>query len=137
MDKSIEEKLLKKDIKPTAMRLLVLDYMLQQKGTLSLTDIEKGLAPADRITIYRSLKNFEEHGLVHLIDDGTGAPKYALCIDDCDTVSHHDLHVHFHCNTCQETFCLPNTTLPIIPLPSGFQSDEMNLIVKGTCNTCR
>ena len=59
MDKSIEEKLLEKDIKPTAMRLLVLDYMLQQKGTLSLTDIEKGLAPSDRITIYRSLKNFE------------------------------------------------------------------------------
>ncbi|HXI01168.1 MAG TPA: hypothetical protein VNI52_12950 [Sphingobacteriaceae bacterium] len=96
MDKNIEEKLLEKKINPTAMRLLVLDFMLQQKGALSLTDIEKGLAPADRITIYRSLKSFEEHGLVHSIDDGTGAPKYALCVDDCDTVAHHDLHVHFH-----------------------------------------
>ena len=118
------------------MRLLVLDYLLQQKSTLSLTDIEKGLAPADRITIYRSLKSFEEHGLVHLIDDGTGAPKYALCVDDCDTVGHHDLHVHFHCTNCQETFCLPDITFPTVKLPDKFKSEESNLIIKGTCNKC-
>ncbi|MEJ6982451.1 transcriptional repressor [Pedobacter sp. P351] len=137
MNTSIEEKLKEKNINPTAMRMLVLDFMVKQQGALSLTDIEKGLAPADRITIYRSLKNFEEHGLVHSIDDGTGAPKYALCVDDCNTVSHHDLHVHFHCNTCQETFCLPNTTLPVITLPEGFHSGEMNLVVKGTCDKCK
>lgn len=137
MNTNIEEKLKEKSINPTAMRMLVLDFMIKQQGALSLTDIEKGLAPADRITIYRSLKHFEEHGLVHSIDDGTGAPKYALCEDACDTTSHHDLHVHFHCNICQETFCLPNSTLPVIPLPNGFQSEEMNLIVKGTCDKCR
>lgn len=136
MNTIIEEKLKQKNINPTAMRMLVLDFMIKQQGALSLTEIEKGLAPADRITIYRSLKSFEEHGLVHSIDDGTGAPKYALCADDCDTVSHHDLHVHFHCNKCQETFCLPNTTLPVIPLPNGFQSEEMSLIIKGTCEKC-
>ena len=136
MDKRIEEKLLAKKINPTAMRLLVLDFMVQQKGALSLSEIEKGLAPADRITIYRSLKNFEEHGLVHSIDDGTGAPKYALCMDDCDTVGHQDLHVHFHCTTCQETFCLPDSTLPVILMPEGFRSAEVNLTVKGTCDKC-
>ncbi len=136
MNKNIEKMLLDKNINPTAMRLLVLDFMLQKEGALSLTDIENGLAPADRITIYRSLKSFEEHGLVHSIDDGTGAPKYAMCKEDCDTVSHQDLHVHFHCNTCQETFCLPDSTLPTIPLPIGFQSEEMNLVVKGTCDKC-
>ena len=137
MNTIIEEKLKQKNINPTAMRMLVLDFMVKQQGALSLTDIEKGLAPADRITIYRSLKNFEEHGLVHSIDDGTGAPKYALCVDDCNTVSHHDLHVHFHCNDCQETFCLPNSVLPEIPLPNGFRAEEMNLIVKGICDKCR
>lgn len=137
MNKSIEDKLLEKNINPTAMRLLVLDFMVKQQGALSLTDIEKGLAPADRITIYRSLKSFEEHGLIHSIDDGTGAPKYAVCVDDCDTIGHHDLHVHFHCNTCHQTFCLPDSTLPVILLPNGFQSKEMNLIVKGTCDKCK
>ena len=137
MNTNIEEILKGKHINPTAMRMLVLDFILKQQGTVSLTDIEKGLATADRTTIYRSLKNFEEHGLVHSIDDGTGAPKYALCVADCDTHNHHDLHVHFHCINCQETFCLPDSMLPVITLPEGFQSDEMNLIVKGTCKECR
>lgn len=136
MDQNIEKKLLEKGIKPTAMRLLVLDFMISQQGALSLTDIETGLAPADRITIYRSLKTFEEQGVVHSIDDGSGAPKFALCIDDCNSIGHHDLHVHFHCITCQETFCLPDLTLPSISLPNGFKSEETNLIVKGTCDKC-
>ena len=137
MYKDLENSLVAKNINPTSMRLLVLDYLKRHKHAVSLTEIEKGLQPVDRITVYRTLKTFEKKGLVHSIEDGTGAPKYALCKDDCDTTSHHDLHVHFHCNVCAETFCLPNTALPVILLPDGFQSNEMNLVVKGTCNQCK
>lgn len=136
MTADIEKKLEAKGIKPTAMRNLVLEYLLQQEAAVSLTDLEKALSPVDRITVYRTLKTFEEHCLIHSIGDGTGASKYALCKEECDDSPHHDLHVHFYCNTCKETYCLPKTLVPPVRLPEGFKEDELSLLVKGTCQKC-
>jgi Fur family ferric uptake transcriptional regulator len=132
----VEQKLIGKNISPTAMRILVLEQLLQQNSAISLSDIEKNLETADRTTIYRTLKTFEQNGLIHVIEDGTGTPKYALCVEDCNTHEHHDTHVHFYCNSCKETFCLPDHKIPNILLPSGFTSAEMNLVVKGICEKC-
>jgi len=132
-----EQGLVDKNINPTAMRILVLGFLLNRNAAISLSDIEKGLYPADRITIYRTLKTFEEKGLTHIIDDGTGSPKYALCADECNTNEHHDLHVHFFCNSCKETFCLPNSKIPDVTLPDDFVCVEMNLVVKGVCAKCK
>jgi Fur family ferric uptake transcriptional regulator len=137
MDASTEQKLAQKNINPTAMRLLVLNALLKQNSAISLSDIEKLLEPADRVTIYRTLKTFEEKGLVHMIDDGSGSPKYALCHEACDAGQHHDMHVHFYCLNCKETFCLPNSKIPDILLPGNFTSLEMNLLVKGVCSKCQ
>jgi Fur family ferric uptake transcriptional regulator len=134
---NVEQKLSNKNIQPTAMRILVLNSLLEQNSAVSLSDIEKNLEPADRITIYRTLKTFEGKGLVHMIDDGTGSPKYALCLEECDATQHHDLHVHFNCVLCKETFCLPDTKIPEILLPDNFTSTEMNLVVKGICSKCK
>jgi Fur family transcriptional regulator, ferric uptake regulator len=137
MNRIAEKKLTDKKINPTAMRLLVLDSLLNQRSATSLSDIEKSLETADRITIYRTLKTFEEKGLIHIIDDGTGSPKYALCAESCDANQHHDLHVHFYCTECKETFCLPNSKIPEVALPDNFTSTEMNLVVKGICSKCK
>lgn len=136
MKDALEQKLEAKGIKPTTMRNLVLGHLLQQRSAISLSELEKALSPVDRITVYRTLKTFEEHCLVHSIDDGTGASKYALCKEDCDDSPHHDLHVHFYCNTCNETFCLPKTLIPAITLPTGFKPEEMSLVMKGVCQQC-
>lgn len=136
MGKETEEILVGKKINPTAMRLLVLEFLQQQNAATSLTDIENGLTHSDRITIYRTLKTFQEKGLVHCIEDGTAAPKYALCAENCDDHHHHDLHVHFYCNQCNKTYCLPDSKIPEIQLPRKFQTQELNLIVKGICDQC-
>src|ERR1700744_4494249 len=132
-----EQKLNERNIAPTAMRILVLGSLLEQPAAVSLRDIEKSLEPADRITIYRTLKTFSEKGLIHIIDDGTGSPKYALCVGDCDANQHHELHVHFYCVSCKETFCLPNSKIPEVALPADFTPAEMNLVVKGVCSNCK
>jgi Fur family ferric uptake transcriptional regulator len=118
------------------MRILVLELLLQQNSAISLSDIEKSLQTADRITIYRTLKTFEQSGLIHSIEDGTGTSKYALCVEDCSTHKHRDMHVHFYCNSCKETFCLPDHKIPDISLPAGFAPAEINLVVKGICENC-
>ncbi|PRY08339.1 hypothetical protein CLV24_12126 [Pontibacter ummariensis] len=55
---------------PTAMRLIVLETLQKQIAAVSLQDLETAFAKADRITIYRTLKTFEENRLVHSIEDG-------------------------------------------------------------------
>lgn len=134
--RDLEENLLQHKIKPTAMRLLVLEYLLGQKAAISLTDLYKDFEKSDRTTIYRTLKVFEDNGLVHSIDDGTGVPKYALCSDACDVGEHDDAHIHFHCDQCGQTYCLPRFRIPHFELPENFSKNEVNLVVKGVCSQC-
>lgn len=134
MDPQIESLLTARKITPTPMRLLVLQYLRAQPHAVTLTEIETGLYLADRVTIYRTLKTFDEKGLVHAIDDGSGVQKYALC-HDCSE-DHNDLHIHFNCSVCEETFCLPHSKIPDIVLPPGFQKEEVQLTVKGVCDQC-
>lgn len=133
---NLDHLLQQKQIRPTAMRLLVLDYLLKQAAAVSLNDLETYFHRSDRVTLYRTLKTFEEKGLVHKIDDGTGSVKYARCADDCFTHEHYDLHVHFNCKVCGETFCLPKSRIPEIPLPEKFRAEEVNLVMKGVCASC-
>jgi len=134
--KLLESRLLEKKTTPTAMRLLVLDFLLKQSAALSLTELEIGMAPTDRVTLYRTIRTFEEHGLVHRIEDGTGVTKFALCQTGCDDNGHHDLHVHFYCTSCRETHCLPKTHIPEVQLPEAYTALETQLIVKGLCAQC-
>jgi len=131
----IEQKLDKRGLKPTAMRQLVLEVLLSTTHALSLGDLEHTLVKADKSTIYRTLKSFENALLIHSIDDGSGKTKYAICPDYCDcTIS--ELHSHFYCHSCTYTFCLPSSPIPSISIPKGFTIDQANFIVKGICDSC-
>lgn len=136
MNEALESILTGKGINPTTMRLLVLDYLLQQSSAVGLQHLEAHFHHADRITLYRTLKTFEEKGLLHLIHDGTGAAKYALCIDACSSDQHRDLHLHFYCTRCGETYCLPTTRIPEVLLPNRFVAEELSLTAKGVCDRC-
>ena len=136
MNTQLEEILKLKDIAPTAMRLLTLEVLKKQTVAISLTDLELEMDRTDRVTLYRTIKTFEEHGLVHKIEDGSGIAKFALCQEDCQAGEHHDLHVHFYCRICKETSCLPHMQIPKVKLPSNYISEEMELVVKGVCGNC-
>ena len=135
MNDQIEKKLSKRDIKPTAMRILVLQYLMEQDKAVSLQSIENAFEMADRSTLYRTLKTFEKNKLVHTIDDGTKQLKYALCLESC-LCEANDLHYHFHCTMCENTFCLTNLNIPQIELPKHFKMHQANMVVKGHCESC-
>lgn len=137
MNEEIENILTSKGISPTAMRILVLEYLQKQTAAVSLQDLERDFQHSDRTTIYRTLKTFEEKGLIHGINDGTESTKYALCADGCKAGNHYDLHLHFYCYSCQQTYCLPKHQVPEVSIPDGFQLKELNLIAKGVCDSCR
>ncbi|RTQ45100.1 transcriptional repressor [Hymenobacter gummosus] len=132
----LEDTLIARQITPTPMRLLVLDVLQQEPTALSLADVELHLKHADRITVHRTLKTFTDKGLVHRIEDGSGAVKFALCAPDCTPGQHQDLHVHFFCLRCREASCLPTTAVPTIALPGAYQVQETSLVMKGLCPRC-
>ena len=132
----IEKLLEEKKVRTTAMRILIYKFMAQNKIAVALTDIENAFTKAERTTLYRTLKTFEEKGIVHQIDDGTGASKYALCEEGCNCDIEQDLHLHFHCSNCNETVCLTEHKIPQINLPEGYLAEDVNLVITGICEKC-
>lgn len=134
--KKAETILHNKNVRPTAMRLLVYRTLTENQAAISLTHLENHLKTADRTTLYRTIKTFEEKGVVHPIEDGTGVTKYALCTAYCNAEEHNDLHLHFHCSVCEETACLTDYSIPQISLPTGYIAQDINLTVSGVCKNC-
>ena len=133
---AVEKILAHKQVRPTAMRLLVYKFLAAKERAVTLTDIENAFVKSDRTTLYRTIKTFSENGIVHQIEDGTGVAKFALCEDGCNCDIENDLHLHFHCNVCNQTQCLTDRKIPQIKLPAGYKAIDVNLVVKGVCNTC-
>jgi Fur family ferric uptake transcriptional regulator len=136
MKSDSEKKLETRNIKPTAMRELVLKVLSEQTAAISLSDLEQKFEKADKVTLYRTLKTFEENKLIHSIDDGTGSVKYALCKDSC-LCNPNELHVHFLCTKCLHTYCLNDLPIPAINLPDNFVLETINMVVKGKCHNCK
>ena len=113
------DKLARRDIKPTAIRLLILKNMMEVGRAVSLLDLETLLDTVDKSTI----------------DDGSGSLKYAVCDNSCNCVVQ-DLHSHFYCEKCHRTFCLEGTHIPVIDLPKGFALHSINYVLKGVCPEC-
>lgn len=134
--KKVEQLLNNKNVRPTAMRVLVYQQLVEADMAISLTDIENNFDQADRTTLYRTIKTFENNGVVHAIEDGTGVTKYALCDAYCNGEHHNDLHLHFHCTICEETTCLTHYKIPRISLPRGYRAKDVNLTVTGVCDKC-
>ena len=133
---TIEKVLESRNIRVTAMRMLIYKFLAEKDIAVTLSDIENAFVKADRTTLYRTIKTFEENDIVHQIDDGTGITKYALCEQDCNCEIGTDLHLHFHCNNCNETVCLTEHKIPQIKVPNGYVSENVNLVVKGICDKC-
>lgn len=134
-DEQLVQRLLTHDIKPTAMRLLVLRALSEANQILSLKELEEVLFPADRSTIFRTLTLFQEHGLVHCINDGTGSARYEICKGECHCTLE-DQHIHFHCTCCNRTICLNDIRVPSIIVPSGYVMMSVNYVVTGLCPVC-
>uniref|UniRef100_A0AAU6WS77 Transcriptional repressor n=1 Tax=Chryseobacterium endophyticum TaxID=1854762 RepID=A0AAU6WS77_9FLAO len=133
-EKDIESKLIDKNTRPTSMRILVYDFLSVQEAALSLSEIESHFENADRTTIYRTLKTFEEKGIVHGIQENV-TTKYKLCHDGCSESTHKDRHLHFYCKICKQTTCKEEISFPET-LNTNFRIDEIRLFAKGICEHC-
>ncbi|MEZ4885221.1 MAG: transcriptional repressor [Chitinophagales bacterium] len=135
--KNVNKILEQKAIRITPMRQLILEYFLQNDGTFGLIELENAFPKSDRITIYRTLKTFEEKGILHSIKEEGMEAKYALCKEHCSTEHHIDQHPHFQCQKCKQITCIDSQLIPTMELPDGYVQKEVNMMIKGICPNCQ
>lgn len=136
MNQHIQEILETHQLRKTAVRVQVLEIFLDKQEAFSHADIERQMDQIDRITLYRTLKTFEDKGVIHKAIDGSDKVKYALCHHGCDEQEHHDAHAHFHCDDCGKTYCLDEVEAPAVPAPGKFKVAMTHLVMTGQCEMC-
>lgn len=134
MKLDVENKLLQKNTTPTSMRILVYDFLEKKQMAMSLSEIQQCFFKADRVTIYRTIKTFEEKGIVHSIQENN-VTKYSLCQADCTGEQHQDGHLHFYCKVCLRTTCKEGYTMPQFG-QTDFRVDAIQLYAQGVCEGC-
>lgn len=133
--KSIEI-LLEHDIRPTANRLLLVKVLSKAEHPLTMKELEDLVDTIDKSNIFRTLSLFRDQHLVHVLQDGADAVRYELCHsheEDHDD----DLHAHFYCERCKQTFCLNDIPVPQVDLPKGYRMNTINYLIKGICPNCQ
>lgn len=125
-----------KDIKSTPNRILVLKKLYEESHPVSLLTLSNHLLTMDKSSIFRVLSLFLEHDVVHAFEDGRGVLNYELC-NHSGHCLHDDGHIHFYCESCQQSYCLSNLHSPHYRLPDGFLTHSVSIVIKGICPSCK
>jgi Fur family ferric uptake transcriptional regulator len=119
----------------TAPRVRVLAFLLGQTRSMTHHEIERQLGkkhPIDAVTLYRVLEWLVESELAHKVVGDDQVWRFSA-----GGKQHAHEHAHFQCAKCATVTCFTDVKLPRnIPLPAGFQGQEVNFMIKGLCPRC-
>lgn len=130
-----EQLLIRHGVKPTANRVVILRTLAAGSRPMSMRELEMEIFSIDKSNIFRALALFRARHLVHVIEDGDGGTRYELCYSH-DEDNDEDEHMHFFCERCHRTYCLPDLHAPEVSLPEGYRLHSVNCLIKGVCPTC-
>lgn len=127
------------DLRSTASRLAVLQYLASFNKPLSHAEVSDALVPQgfDKSTLYRCLVELADANLLSRLDAGDHAWRFELRRGD----SHEDgQHPHFMCLDCGKVTCLPEIEVKITPTSgkkSAAMGDVTEIFLKGHCVDCK
>lgn len=137
MADDISQKLHEHGLRSTRPRQSVLRVLMARNEALEQRQISELLEEdMDRATLYRSLRQLEDAGLLHKVSTDDGPPRFAYCGTPCTSVAHNHHHIHFSCHGCGRTFCLENTRIPPIAVPTGYEVVDWQYHLSGLCPQC-
>ncbi len=135
--KYIENLLKSHSLKKTSARIEMLKIFLNYDYALSAKEVISHMKVShDRVTIYRTLGSFEEHGILHKASEDSHGIRYAMCSHECPEEIHSDEHVHLICENCSQTYCLEDIKIPKIKVLEKFLAQKINYTINGVCNAC-
>jgi len=131
--KQLKEYLEKHNIKPSTIRLKVLEYLLGNRVHPTADDIYRNVLPyiptLSKTSIYNTLELFADKGVVKVLALDNNEACY-----DIDT----RLHGHFKCRVCSRVydFTIPHN----VSMPHELKDFEVNAIdinFYGVCHKCK
>lgn len=134
--KDIEQMLVSHGIRPTANRIVVVRAMSHKSSPFTLAELEEEIGTIDKSVIFRTLTMFKDKHLVHVLEGSSDGVRYELCRSHSGEHDD-DTHVHFYCEHCGKTICLPSLAIPQVTLPEGYVVHTVNYVIKGICPACR
>jgi Fur family peroxide stress response transcriptional regulator len=135
MDAELRKAMRESGLKMTPQRALIYKALRMSKAHPSPASVRKlveGDLPGVSLdTVYRTIKLFEEKGLVRRVYDGGPEARY-----DGDTGPHH----HFVCSECGEVFDFEHAGFDRLEAPAGASAfgevAEITVQVRGVCRKC-
>ena len=122
----------------TAARVAVIQSLGDGKAPLSPTEVADELAEFgfDKSTIYRSLTELDEAGIVARLDLGDSLRRFELLPQGGDGQSEHP---HFMCVDCGKIQCLAGFRFKLVPdnPTERTPGDLWEVLIKGRCRACK
>ncbi|WP_179412722.1 Fur family transcriptional regulator [Mucilaginibacter sp. E4BP6] len=140
MDIKEIKKLLKPyGLKLTLPRLKVIEIFLSNDRAVTTGELLRIMEETfDRVTVYQTLKSFEDMGIIHRIVGAANASNFALSsIFKKNPELLFKQHLHFSCIKCQGVFCLDDKSIPTVTLPSIYEVHSLNMVIVGICDRCK
>jgi Fur family ferric uptake transcriptional regulator len=119
----------------TKCRVSILKVLAKADKPLSQGQIAQRLGKnrLNKVTIYRTLENFCQAGLVHRAFIHKRAAHFELA-NRCSKIR---CHPHFTCTSCGAIHCLTETSLPMVKSPyKGFIIGRQRVQLEGLCPKC-
>lgn len=133
--KDINQLLDSKNLSRTPCRVEILKILLNAPTALSESEIRDKLAyNFDRTTVYRTLRNFASHGVIHSIMVEGRDTHYAISEKHNSDSSAYQ--VHFSCNNCEGVYCLSHRAFATPTIPDKYISKSFDLMIRGICEKC-
>ena len=136
MNSYLDKEILKKaGLKVTKTRISVLNMLYEAGKPISHTDIMDGLPAGtnwDRVTIYRTLAEFEQKRIVKSLNSGNRIKYYEFL--GGEKVSQ---HAHRFCNECGKIECLDLSDSLSLGADQGFLVLDVEILVRGICKVCQ
>lgn len=120
------------NIKPSYLRIKVLEYLLAKKNhptvDMIFNELAKEIPTLSKTTIYNTLKLFTDNKIVKIVTIENNEVRYDADISE---------HGHLKCEKCKKIYDfriqIPNTNIDGL---DGFEITEKEINFKGTCQEC-
>ncbi|PQO38028.1 Fur family transcriptional regulator [Blastopirellula marina] len=121
----------------TAARIGVIQSLSDSNSPMSPNEVAEDLVEFgfDKSTIYRSLTELDESGLVVRLELGEAVRRYELLPNKGNATSNHP---HFLCITCGKVLCLTGFHVDVVADSgtSEFSLELTEVLLKGRCEAC-
>lgn len=128
----------KHNLRKTKLRKVVFEILEETKMGLNHQEITKKIHfDFDRVSLFRTLSQFEKLGIIHKILDLQGVANYALTLP---ITENNKCLTHFICENCSSIHCVDEEFIKIQDFKLKYKNLEITdveITLKGICKKCK